>query len=185
MGDKANIVFGGQWVRFVVPGEARGLARHRTRVVQAQSGRAFAQTYDPKQNREEKGAVAHVARLAMQKRDLSLMEGPLSVTMQFYLLRPKSKQVARPERTSPERLVEKCFPTTKPDLDNLEKLVLDACSQVVFRDDSQVCEVRKAKEYVDSDPRTVVLVRRMGLWEAGEVCPEMYRKGVQHEAGVA
>lgn len=36
---------------------------------------------------------------------------------------------------------------SKPDLDNIEKLVLDALNTIVFLDDSLVCEVIKRKRY--------------------------------------
>lgn len=45
----------------------------------------------------------------------------------------------------------------KPDLDNLQKLVLDCLNNLVFEDDSQVCEIR-AKKIYSSKPGTLVRV---------------------------
>jgi len=45
----------------------------------------------------------------------------------------------------------------KPDLDNLQKFVLDCLNALVFQDDSQVCEIR-AKKIYSNKPGTLVRV---------------------------
>ena len=47
--------------------------------------------------------------------------------------------------------------TKKPDLDNLAKFILDAMNNLVFKDDSQVIEIRMKKIYSTS-PGTVIRV---------------------------
>lgn len=61
--------------------------------------------------------------------------GPLIISMRFYLQKPKSK---------PKKVTHH---TTKPDLDNMQKLVLDAMNTVVFRDDNQIVFISASKEY--------------------------------------
>lgn len=45
--------------------------------------------------------------------------------------------------------------TKKPDLDNLLKLLLDCSNGLLFKDDSQVCEIRAKKIYSEK-PGTVI-----------------------------
>ncbi|UIF88339.1 RusA family crossover junction endodeoxyribonuclease (plasmid) [Cupriavidus necator] len=48
------------------------------------------------------------------------------------------------------------LPTNKPDLDNIEKAVTDACNGVVYADDALICDVVKAKRYA-IESRVVVM----------------------------
>jgi Holliday junction resolvase RusA-like endonuclease len=41
-------------------------------------------------------------------------------------------------------------PNKKPDLDNLQKFVLDAMNGLIYRDDSQICEMTAIKTYSDT-----------------------------------
>ena len=49
---------------------------------------------------------------------------------------------------------------TKPDIDNLAKLVLDSFNNRFFLDDSQVVELSCLKRYVEQDeqPKTIVMI---------------------------
>lgn len=64
-------------------------------------------------------------------------EGPIQVRASFYLPRPKS--VKRPS------------PTVKPDLDKLQRSLLDALTDVVYRDDAQVVSIHASKHYVNAE----------------------------------
>lgn len=50
------------------------------------------------------------------------------------------------------------FHTIKPDLDNLEKTVLDALNGLAFKDDSQVCEVTKIKAWSEIPYTQITLI---------------------------
>ena len=72
--------------------------------------------------------------------------GPIMVSMIFYLNRPASRRV------------EVWVPTT-PDLDNLEKAVLDALNGVAYEDDRYVVAKNGQKKYVRYDePRVCVRI---------------------------
>jgi len=64
-----------------------------------------------------------------------LLDGPVSLSVSFYLPRPKSLRA----KTKPH--------VTKPDLDKLVRSVKDGLTQIVWHDDSQVVEVRAWKAY--------------------------------------
>lgn len=63
-----------------------------------------------------------------------LIEGPLAVSIVVHKERPKSQ---------PKRV----YPTSRPDLDNYIKLVMDAMNGLVFIDDAQVVKLDGEKKY--------------------------------------
>lgn len=67
-----------------------------------------------------------------------LVDGPLIVTIQVHLLKPKSKPKGH------------LWPTGRPDVDNYAKLVLDALNGIVWRDDAQVVLLVVSKIYSES-----------------------------------
>jgi len=151
---------------FTAYGDPKPLARHQTRVVKVKGKPAWAQQFDPKKNVDNKAYVRQAAAIAMRDAGLgTLFDGPLDVTLEFWQLQPKSKRVANPGRVKPENLPARMFPVGKPDLDNLVKLVLDACNEVVWADDKTICAMTVQKFYTLDRPRTVVKVRRMALEE--------------------
>lgn len=76
------------------------------------------------------------------------------MTLEFYVDRPKSHY-----RTGKySHLLKDNAPTwhtSRADIDNYVKLVLDALNGSYYKDDSQVCHLRTIKKYSDN-PRTVV-----------------------------
>lgn len=70
---------------------------------------------------------------------------PISVDMTFVVSRP---------RTAPKK---RTYPVVKPDGDNYQKLVFDACNGYLWADDAQVCEWRGRKVY-GSPPRIEIEV---------------------------
>lgn len=82
--------------------------------------------------------IALAAHNAMVGR--TLMTGPIDITMLFVLPRPKSA----PKRTTPPAV-------KRPDLDKLARAVLDALTNVVFGDDSQVTSIGCAKRLAQLD----------------------------------
>lgn len=73
-------------------------------------------------------SAAHAGRLRI--------EGAVLVEVEFRFLRPKS--------------VSRLLPTVKPDLDKLQRSILDAVTDAgVWRDDSQVVTVVARKRYAD------------------------------------
>jgi crossover junction endodeoxyribonuclease RusA len=78
-------------------------------------------------------------------------EGPIEIRASFYMPRPKS--------------VKREHPTVKPDLDKLQRALLDALTSIVYRDDAQVVEIRASKHYVNAEvpqPCVGVWVSEMG-----------------------
>jgi Holliday junction resolvase RusA-like endonuclease len=84
---------------------------------------------------------------------LGRFDGPVSVTLNFYLPRPKGhygKKGILP--SAPGR------PAVRPDVDKLVRACLDAMTGIVFRDDAQVVTILARKLYATADrPPGVVI----------------------------
>lgn len=84
--------------------------------------------------------VAETARRAMGARDP--LDGPLFLVLRFYVGRPKGHFGRRGLLPNARP-----YPTTRPDLTKLVRSVEDACTGIVWRDDSQVIFQTTHKEY--------------------------------------
>ncbi len=93
----------------------------------------FTKVYDPPKSREWKEYVLAVAKQKIGK--APLLEGPLKMTLVFYMPRPKSL---------PKKVIHHI---KKPDVDNLVKGVKDALSGFCYEDDKQVVDLRAIKKY--------------------------------------
>ena len=74
------------------------------------------------------------------------LEGPVALSLVFYLRRPKSRRKDN-------------YVSTAPDLDNLEKALIDGLNGAAFHDDRQVVIKTGVKRYtVGGRPRVEVVV---------------------------
>ena len=122
-----------------IPGKPRAKGRPRA----GQHG-----FYTPKETEAEEAYVRQLGSKAMQGR--APMVGPVRITLDAVFDMPMSWPArVREMRTLPH--------ISKPDLDNIEKLILDALNEVVFADDAQVCEVRKTKRYGEGERVDVII----------------------------
>ena len=114
-------------VAFFVPGAAapQGSKRHVGRGVLIESSRAVG----PWRER-----IAIIAHQAMRRAPAELFTGPTTIDLEFVMPRPKS--------ASKTRVV---AAVKRPDLDTLIRAVLDALTDVCYRDDSQVVGIKASK----------------------------------------
>jgi Holliday junction resolvase RusA-like endonuclease len=73
-----------------------------------------------------------------------LFSGPLALDVIFYL--PKPKTAAKSKIGA--------YHISRPDLDNLIKMVCDICNGITYNDDATIALIHAIKKY-DSTPRTV------------------------------
>lgn len=124
-------------------GDPVAQGRPRARAFQV-GGPTRVQMYDPLASRDWKRTVmAQVLPL----KPPAPVEGPLVLRLDFFLRRP----VSLPKRET--------FHVKKPDSSNLLKAVEDAMRGIVYRDDSQLVDVRVLKHY-DPAPGVAILVER-------------------------
>jgi crossover junction endodeoxyribonuclease RusA len=81
------------------------------------------------------GEAANVALAALHPAERALLLEGVRVTLAFYLPRPQSLPKRRTAHTK------------APDLDKLTRSCFDALTHIVWRDDSQVCELVAVKHY--------------------------------------
>jgi len=141
-------------IKFTVPGEPKGKGRHRSRIATSGAGKSFIANYAPAETVEYENLVRLVAHEAM--RGAAPTSNPVSVTIDAYCSVPASWSLRKRGRA----LAGDVLPTGKPDLDNVEKAVLDGMNKIVFRDDAAVCDVIKRKRYAAA-PRVEVRVREL------------------------
>ena len=91
---------------------------------------------------------ASVKMMAHQTYQGPPLEGPLSARLTFVFASKKKERV---------------YKITRPDNDNLAKGVLDALNGLLFKDDSQVCElvVRKWHAGKDEQPHVMIEIQEV------------------------
>jgi len=97
--------------------------------------------------------LAHLVKHAPK----SPFDGPVFLELVALMPRPKSHygtgknaDVLKP--SAPE------WHTSKPDADNILKMLKDCMNELFFVDDKQVCVSRVAKKYTDGSPRWDVCI---------------------------
>lgn len=110
--------------------------------------RAVVTSANPK-NKGWREVVGHAAHRARVEGRAKVLTGPVRLMVAFYLPRPKS--------LSRYVLVH----VKKPDTDKLIRSVCDALTGVVWKDDSQVIQVKATKDYAGQGerPRAVITVQ--------------------------
>lgn len=116
-----------------IPGEAQGMQRPRM----SRNGHV----YTPEKSRNQTAYVRTLAAQEMMGREV--FHGAVKMVMRTVLVPAASW----PKRRKEAALRGEIWPCRKPDLDNVEKLLLDAFNGIVWNDDKQVCRVEKEKRY--------------------------------------
>lgn len=128
--------------RFVIYGKPMGKGRPRF----SRAGR-FVRTFTP----EATANYETLVKLAYQGEGCSMMEGEVRAEIVAYFQIPKS--VSKKKRLAMAR--GEVRPTSKPDCDNIAKIVLDALNGLAYKDDSSVVSLRVEKLYAE-EPRVEV-----------------------------
>ena len=130
---------------FTIPGRPYGKKRPR---FSRKSGRA----YDPSSNGQVEDAIGTIA--------LPHFREPLTGAIHVEIV----ARFMPAESWSKNRRAEAMggFHTQKPDLDNIEKTVLDALNRIAWADDGQVASVTKHKVWAERDEVLVSVTRADG-----------------------
>lgn len=126
-------------IAFVIPGTPIGKGRPKF----ARRGN-FTVAYTPEKTASYENLVKVKAEEAMQGQPL--FEGAVSVEIALFVTPPASWS----QKKQREALAGSIFPTSKPDVDNCLKGIMDACNEIVFKDDKQAVDVKVIKRYADT-----------------------------------
>lgn len=83
------------------------------------------------------------------------MDGQLLAKIYYGFRIPKST----PKKNIPAMLQKIVRPTVKPDLDNLDKAVMDALNKVAYKDDSQIVAKVSKKHYAEVPNIRIVIAQ--------------------------
>ena len=133
-------------ITFTVPGEPRGKGRPR---FNKETGNTFT---DSETRAYEKKIAAYYRKAhgAFRWPDTAF----ISVEVTAYLPIPKSATKAQMAGMEEKRIL----PSRKPDVDNIEKAVLDALNGVAYKEDARVCRTSCAKFY-GAEPRVEITMK--------------------------
>ena len=149
-------------VHFIIPGTPAAKARPRAaaRIVgQGAAARAITTVYSDRDMVAAEREIARLYRIAAKgHRTLS---GPVRLDLMAVFETPESWRRALKQAAQTGAI----YHIGRPDLDNIEKLVLDALNRLAWADDGQVAMVTKTKRY-GSPARVEVWVRPLDQDEA-------------------
>ncbi len=128
-------------ISFVITGEPRGKGRPRARTVRTKSGSSFVSIYTDAETRKYEEFIAKCAGAVMTgKKPLTI---PLSIDLEINSPIPASWSKKKQQQASLGLIL----PTTKPDIDNIGKAVLDGMNGVVYEDDKLIVDIASKKRY--------------------------------------
>jgi Holliday junction resolvase RusA-like endonuclease len=136
-----------------LPGGPRGKGRHRAQLVQRAGQKPRIHSHPDEKTEIYEGALRVAAGFVMRGRPL--LAGPLAVEMFAFLPIPASFS----KRKRLDAIERRLRPTTKPDWDNIAK-VIDALNKVVWADDAAVVDGTVRKFYGEK-PELVIVVRAL------------------------
>jgi Holliday junction resolvase RusA-like endonuclease len=120
-------------MKIFIPGEP--IAQPRVKV---STKGGFARAYTERDHPIH--AYKQAIRMAYVNAGGEVLEGPVEIRIACWFERPKNHSKKRRQQAEPK--------TTKPDLDNVGKAILDALNEIAYNDDGQVCRLTVEKWYV-------------------------------------
>lgn len=137
-------------ITFRVYGEPKAQPRVRAFARKMGNGKFAARVYDPGTAEAWKSQIAEAAKPFIER----TITNPVRLKLEFFMPRPKShfgKKGLKPN--APQ------FHVSKPDLDNMEKAIKDALTQIhMWQDDCQVIGVTKRKHYAQDNAECGVII---------------------------
>lgn len=148
-------------VSILLPGAPRGKGRPRFRVVKPRGKPEFVHVYTDAETLAYEAALAAVGREAMAAASLvsDPFDGPLTVFVEAFMPIPESWSLKKKAAAAAGDI----SPTSKPDGDNIFKIVGDSLNKICWLDDSQIIMSQVLKQYSDF-PRL-----RVSVWNWNDV----------------
>jgi Holliday junction resolvase RusA-like endonuclease len=139
---------------FFVPGTpvAKGSAK-------AFYNKKVARAFVVQDNAGKQKPWASLISFTAQEAGCVLLDGPVSLSMEFRMPRPKAHYGTAKSGPALKGNAPK-WHTSRPDADKLTRCVMDALTGVAYRDDSQVCS-KTVDKYYDDRPGVWICVKQL------------------------
>ena len=129
-------------ISFLVDGDVMGMPRPRSTVVNG-----HVKVYETKKSTEHKAYIRMAYKLAIGKLTPPLPQPKDGTGYRVRILLSRMPPKSFSKKKTARALDGLIQPTTKPDLDNVAKTVLDALNGVAWRDDSEITSLTVMKTY--------------------------------------
>lgn len=139
------------FIHLTVPGQPMGKQRSRGRNIQTKDGRNFNINYTPKKTVNYETLIQEL--FITNYPAFVPLTGAISIDVMAYLSIPVSKSKKQKELMRNGKVL----PTTRPDVDNIQKIVFDALQKLAFLNDSQIIRSSVKKIYSDQ-PRVEIVI---------------------------
>lgn len=106
--------------------------------------------YDPQFKEKNKMKMEFASQFRSQGY-LNALEGPIAAEVKVRYQIPKS--------WSKKRKITANYKTSRPDLDNIIKFVLDVLNQIAYKDDAQIVSLLSQKKYSDKPGVEIILFK--------------------------
>ncbi|MBO8442602.1 MAG: RusA family crossover junction endodeoxyribonuclease [Spirochaetes bacterium] len=140
-------------ISFEVDGEVMGMPRPRSTIVNG-----HVRVYETKESSENKAYIRMAYRDALQKampEVTTAARDELGYAVTIVIRKACPKSFSKKKRKA--ALAGELRPTTKPDLDNVAKTILDALNGVAWKDDSEITTLAITKRYSELSSASVLI----------------------------
>ena len=136
-------------IKIEVLGEPKSQLRHRTFRMGERMG-----SYDPS-SKDKKNFLSQ----CMEKTPEKPIDQPINLEVRFYFARLKGhygtgRNTGNLKDSAPK------YHISRPDIDNLCKLIFDSLNKIFWRDDSLICSIKALKLYSEN-PRTEIYIQTL------------------------
>lgn len=104
-------------------------------------------TFTPPKTREYESHLKSLFKKEMMEKTFGALDVPLKVYLEFVLVRPKKPRFIK-------------WPGVRSDIDNYIKAFLDAGNDILWTDDSLICDIRAIKVY-GNKPGIIVKIEEL------------------------
>lgn len=133
-------------MKFIIRGEVKPQGRARHRVVKTKDGRVFGQTYEKKEDAQNKGNIRAQVIDQMQTQEGEIIKRPNGVSLGIHVTKLRPKSHYDPKGNIKQKFLRIPY-VSRPDHDNLTKAIQDACNKILWEDDAQICRHFFIKDY--------------------------------------
>lgn len=137
-------------IKLTIPGDAVSKQSFR---VAFKNGKMF--KYKDEDVKTQEKFIGVIAREIYNHKPL---ENPLSMQVIVYRSMPKYIWDSKKKRAM--ALNKQLLPITRPDFDNITKLLGDALEKIIYRNDSLICKYSFEKYYAEI-PRTEIIIKEI------------------------